>query len=123
VARGSGAFALAPGGPSLLNLLFEMVEAATRTNLDEKIQLLGKVLANAASSTDAAVIDQQALLLKALAELKAPHVEILKIIAEHTTTGGWGRGKVSLSWKSPKKGQGWKVSAATVPFSNSASSR
>ncbi len=70
--------------PDRLTLLFNVVQAAIRTNLDDKIRLLGKALAEAVLSSNRALIDQQALLIATIAELEAPHIEILQTIADGT---------------------------------------
>lgn len=75
--------------PVLLNLLFNTVQAAIRTNLDDKIRLLGKVLSNAISAPDNVLTDEHALLLAAVAELEGPHIEVLNLIAEGTERTGY----------------------------------
>jgi hypothetical protein len=74
--------------PILLNLLNETVQAAVRTNLENKIGLLGRALADGILSSDDALIDEQALIVAAVADLEAPHLQVLKVIADGTERVG-----------------------------------
>lgn len=61
-------------------LLTETLEAAVRTAHEAKIAALGQVLANAAS--DGARVDEERIVVAALAQLEAPHIQVLAVIAQ-----------------------------------------
>jgi hypothetical protein len=75
--------------PAKLALLSNSIEAASRTNLENKIRFLGRVLAEGTLSADDALIDEQALLVTAVADLEVPHLQVLKIIADGTKRAGY----------------------------------
>jgi hypothetical protein len=62
-----------------LSLTAETVEAAIRTAVPEKIGALGRVLANAAH--DNAKVDAERLVVRALAQIEAPHIGLLDLLA------------------------------------------
>lgn len=62
-----------------LSLTAETVEAAIRTAVPEKIGALGRVLANAAHDT--AKVDEELLVVRALAQIEAPHISLLALLA------------------------------------------
>src|ERR1700691_5489268 len=75
--------------PIKLGLLSDTMQAASRTNVNRKIRLLGKALAEAALTDDNTLIDEQILLVAAIAELEIPHLQVLKIIADGTERTGY----------------------------------
>jgi len=58
-------------------LLAGALEASARTALRGKVLALARVLANAVRERDVAVVDREALILRALADTEAPHVQVL----------------------------------------------
>lgn len=68
--------------PERLQLAGMAVAAGAQTVLDDKIQALGRALATGVLAEDQAVIDDQRLIVAALASMEAPHVRILRVIAE-----------------------------------------
>jgi hypothetical protein len=75
--------------PVRLTLLSDAMQAASRTNIDSKIRVLGAALAAGALATDDALIDEQILLVAAIADLEAPHIQVLKIITDGTQRTGY----------------------------------
>jgi hypothetical protein len=70
------------GLPRLLDLAVAVVTAAAETALDAKIKTLGGALATGAMAADDAIVDEQRLLVRILADLEAPHVRVLVQLAE-----------------------------------------
>ncbi|WP_157744729.1 hypothetical protein [Micromonospora viridifaciens] len=70
---------LARDEPALL-LTAEAVEASIRTAVPEKIGALGRVLANAVHDT--AKVDEELLVVRALAQIEAPHISLLALLAD-----------------------------------------
>jgi hypothetical protein len=63
-----------------LELLAKVLEAAARTSMEDKIQILGQVLAD--GLRDDSHLDEARLLVSIVDDLEAPHVVVLKHIAE-----------------------------------------
>ncbi len=55
--------------------------AASITNMDAKIDALGRALATGALSDDGAVIDIEIYFVRALADVEVPHVRVLQIVS------------------------------------------
>lgn len=68
------------GSDQRLMLAGAAIEAGTRTVNPEKIRALGRALA--AGVTDDALVDPELLAVAALADMEAPHVKVLRHIAE-----------------------------------------
>jgi len=69
------------GDERLLDLAVAVVTAAAETALDAKINALGRALATGATAADDAVVDEQRLLVRILADLEAPHIRVLVQLA------------------------------------------
>jgi hypothetical protein len=75
--------------PRRLQLTAAALSAAAATALDAKIRVLGRALATGAIATDDATVDEQQLLVAAMADLEAPHVRVLNQLSiQHA--GYWG---------------------------------
>jgi hypothetical protein len=75
--------------PIKLALLSDTMQAASVTNLDRKIRLLGTALAEGVLAADDALIEEKAILVAAVADLEEPHLQVLKIIADGTKRTGY----------------------------------
>lgn len=74
-------------------LLAAALEAAARTALRGKVLALARVLANVARERDVATVDREAVILRALADLEAPHVQVLHELGLMRTGDGTARGR------------------------------
>jgi hypothetical protein len=63
-----------------LELLALVLEAAARTSMEDKIQTLGRVLAD--GLRDDSHLDEARLLVSMVDDLEAPHVVVLQLVAE-----------------------------------------
>ncbi|MFC6157184.1 hypothetical protein [Kribbella jiaozuonensis] len=87
-----------------LELLAQVLEAAAKTPMEEKLRGLGKVLA-LGYQDDTADISRAAVLAAALADVEAPHVRILALLRAEPTPGadvpqsntrsGWNLGQLN----------------------------
>jgi hypothetical protein len=68
--------------PELLELTFQVIEAAAATTLDLKVQALGQSLGNAA--VDHAVVDVELLITAALSGIESPHVRLLEALSNES---------------------------------------
>jgi hypothetical protein len=83
--------------PSGLLLAGEVVEAAARTSVPEKLTAFARLLANAA--TDGSTVDTDRVLVGILAPLEEPHIRLLNLLdttppptrmqGHETIPGGW----------------------------------
>jgi hypothetical protein len=69
-----------------LEILGQVVEAAARTTLEGKILGLARVLANTSLATDDATVDSEAFILRALADIEAPELHVLRHMADVGST-------------------------------------
>lgn len=63
----------------------QVVDAGVRTVAEEKLRLLAKVVANLADGPDEAELNTELLTVRALADIEAPHIQVLASLAGH----GW----------------------------------
>lgn len=63
------------------------VAAGAQTILEDKIVALGRALATGVLADDEALIDEQRLVIGALASLEAPHIRVLRVVAEEWPPG------------------------------------
>ena len=76
----------APDYDARLELLAQVLEAAAKTPLDAKVRALGRVLA-LGYQDDLEVIARAAVLAAALADLEAPHVQLLALLKSEPAPG------------------------------------
>jgi len=89
----------AVGYDARLELLAQILEAAARTSMEDKIQALGQILADGLRSDSH--LDEARLLASMVNDLEAPHVVVLKLIAEH-------RVPPESMWSNSDAPQGWE---------------
>lgn len=92
------AFVTGLDDPSKLQLAGAAIQAGAATVLDYKIRALGRALATGALAEDDAVVEIQALVIAALAELEAPHIRLLQAMT-------------SMSLRSPFSSPPWTLHA------------
>jgi hypothetical protein len=80
------AVATALSSQSRLELTVRVLEAASRAMMKDKIEALGKVLAQ---GLQAATVDEALFITAALADIEAPHVQVLSLV-EPPVSGGTG---------------------------------
>src|SRR4051812_27262783 len=68
-------------------MLGQALEAAARTTSESKIDMLARVLQVAASAGDTATVDRETLVLLALRDMEAPHIQVL----ERMSRSRWGQ--------------------------------
>lgn len=71
---------LIAASPRRVQLAGQAVAAGSATTMEDKIRALGRCLA--AGLDDDALVDPQLLIAAALADIEAPHVKVLRILAE-----------------------------------------
>lgn len=88
----------APEYDARLELLAQVLEAAAKTPLEEKLRGLGKVLA-LGYQDDPGEISRAAVLAAALADVEAPHVQVLALLrAEPTPTANVPQSNTRSGW-------------------------
>ncbi|HST47409.1 hypothetical protein [Jatrophihabitans sp.] len=65
------------GDPKRLLLLRDALQSAAATSMQSKARAFGRAIANGALTADDAKIDNEALVVRALADLESPHVQVL----------------------------------------------
>jgi hypothetical protein len=73
--------------PRFASLFVTALEAAAATAVEEKADALGRLLADAASSTRAQGFDEKELMVLALGDLEWPHIHALRELAEYPSDG------------------------------------
>lgn len=74
---------VATGDPTRLLLAGEVIEAAMRTVLDEKLAALADALANGVTATGAGALDREFVFVRALSDVEAGHLRVLdKMVTE-----------------------------------------
>lgn len=82
--------------PSTCLLATTALNAAADTALQEKIRLMGHVLANAA--TDVAVVDEELIVARAVRVLEAPHFRTLALLDDPPRFDGDPEGTSTMRW-------------------------
>ncbi|MCP2242455.1 hypothetical protein [Lentzea aerocolonigenes] len=89
----------AVGYDARLELLAQVLEAAARTSMEDKIQALGQILADGLRSDSH--LDEARLLASMVNDLEAPHVVVLKLIAKQPVPP-------ESMWSNPGGPRGWE---------------
>jgi hypothetical protein len=89
----------AAGHDARLELLAQVLEAAARTSMEDKIQALGQILADGLRNDNH--LDEARLLASMVNDLEAPHVVVLKLIAEQPVPP-------ESMWSNPGGPRGWE---------------
>ncbi|MGY5885038.1 hypothetical protein [Modestobacter lacusdianchii] len=99
--------------PSACLLATTALNAAAETALQEKVRLMGHVLANAA--TDAAVVDEELLVARAVRVLEAPHFRVLALLDDPPRFDGDPEGTSTMRWTPPHLAarRGWPQRSVT----------
>ncbi|MBO0609881.1 hypothetical protein [Myceligenerans salitolerans] len=68
-------------------LLGEVMDAASRTALEEKLDVLGRLLARGALAADGTSIDEELMWVRIMTRLEAPHLRVLTALDDARPTG------------------------------------
>jgi hypothetical protein len=71
------------------------MDAAARTIAEEKLKLLGRVLANVLATDDPTTVDRERLIIDTIASIEPPHINVLRRIEERYNPSGGYHGSVS----------------------------
>lgn len=82
--------------PKLMLLAVAAVNAAGETAMQRKIQLMGKVIANAV--TDHALVDEGLLIARAVRRLEEPHFRVLALLADPPRLEADPKGRATTRW-------------------------
>ncbi|WP_040925914.1 hypothetical protein [Saccharomonospora marina] len=99
----------AAGHDAHLELLAQVLEAAARTSMEDKIQALGQILADGLRSDSH--LDEARLLASMVNDLEAPHVVVLKLIAEQPEPP-------KAMWSNPGGHRGWERTHLALALSD-----
>lgn len=85
-----------------VELAARALSAAAASTLETKVAALGRALATGALATDDARVDEQLVLVAVYADLEAPHVRLLAVMAEETPPVVWEQ------WDVQRSAKGWR---------------